>query len=85
MSTAAKLLRAAAEIAGGEKALAERLCTSEALLVNLMSGRRELPDMLTLRAVDIILASREHGLPAVSSSLQNNGHGSDKTSRRGSA
>jgi hypothetical protein len=55
-ATSVKLLQAAAEIAGGTRALAWRLGISETLLSKFMADRRELPDVLLLRAVDIVLA-----------------------------
>lgn len=58
-STTVKLLKAAAEIAGGNRALARRLGISETLLSNFLADRRELPDPLLLGAVDVILADRE--------------------------
>lgn len=58
-ATSVRLLQAAAEIAGGDKGLAERLGISETLLSKFMSDRCELPDRLLLRAVDIILMDRE--------------------------
>ncbi len=70
---------------GGAKALAERLGINEVLLAKLMEGCRELPDMLLLRVVDIVLASREPGLSAASSNRQDYGRGSDTASRRGPA
>lgn len=60
--TAVKLLQAAAETAGGPKALADRLGIGEGVLALLMSGCRELPDALLLRAVDVILAERQSRL-----------------------
>jgi hypothetical protein len=54
-ATSVKLLQAAAETVGGTKALAWRLGISEALLSRFMADRRELPDVLFLRAVDIVL------------------------------
>ncbi len=57
-ATSAKLLQAAAEIVGGNRALAERLGVSHSLLVKFMGDIVELPDPLLLRAVDIILADR---------------------------
>jgi hypothetical protein len=54
-----KLLRAASEIAGGDRALAEHLGIGETLLAKFMDDSVELPDRLLLRAVDIILADRE--------------------------
>jgi DNA-binding transcriptional regulator YdaS (Cro superfamily) len=54
-ATSVKLLQAAAEIVGGTRALAWRLDISEALLSRFMTNRRELPDALFLRAVDIVL------------------------------
>ena len=63
-ATTLKLLRAAAEIVGGDDALAERLGISNRLFSAFMSGRQELPDALLLRAVDIILADRLSAAPA---------------------
>jgi DNA-binding transcriptional regulator YdaS (Cro superfamily) len=65
-ATSVKLLQAAAEIVGGTRALARRLGISEALLSRFMSNRRELPDALLLRAVDVILEDVEsrHTPPA---------------------
>ena len=56
--TSAKLLQAAAEIVGGNRALAERLGVSHSLLMKFIANIVELPDPLLLRAVDIILADR---------------------------
>jgi hypothetical protein len=56
--TTVRLLKAAAEIVGGERTLAERLAISETLLAKFLADSRELPDALLLRAVDIILADR---------------------------
>jgi hypothetical protein len=50
-----RLLQAAAEIAGGEAALAKHLNVGELLMRAYMEGRRPLPDFLLLRAVDIVL------------------------------
>ena len=60
-----KLLRAAAQIVGGEDALAERLGIGKRLFARFMSGRRELPDVLLLKAVDIVLADRLAATPPV--------------------
>ena len=54
-----KLLQAAAEIAGGPKALARRLDVDPALLERYMADGRALPDRILLRAVDMILAERQ--------------------------
>jgi len=62
-TTTVRLLKAAAEIVGGDKALAERLGIDEALLSPFMADSRELPDALLLRTVDIILADRQSKLP----------------------
>jgi len=62
-ATTLKLLRAAAEIVGGEDALAERLGISTKLFPRFMSGSQALPDVLLLRAVDIILAERLSAAP----------------------
>jgi hypothetical protein len=61
--TTVKMLRAASEIAGGDWALASRLGIPETLLAEFMTDRRQLPDPLLLRAVDIILADRQSRLP----------------------
>ena len=62
-ATTVKLLRAASEIAGGDKALAEHLDISETLLAKFLEDSVELPDRLLLRAVDIILADRQPLFP----------------------
>ena len=54
-ATSVRLLQAAAEIVGGARALAAQLEISESLLSRFMADRRELPDVLLLRAVDIVL------------------------------
>jgi hypothetical protein len=58
-ATTVKLLQAACEIAGGDKALADRLGIRDALLSIFMADSRELPDPLLLQVVDIILADRQ--------------------------
>lgn len=58
MSTAVKLLEAAADLVGGEKALAAHLGVGSSLLAKFMTGTLPLPDPLLLRAVDIVLAHR---------------------------
>ena len=58
-ATSVKLLQAASEIVGGDRALARHLGIGEAALRKLMSGSQALPDFLLLRAVDIILADRQ--------------------------
>ena len=84
MSTnAARLLRAAAEVLGGNKALGERVGVSETLLVKFMDG--ELPDALLLRAVDIIIEERQLRLAADLQRPENRSHGSDGTPRGGPA
>lgn len=57
-----KLLQAAAEIAGGHRALADRLGIGETLLGKFMEDCPPLPDNLLLRAVDIIIADRQSRL-----------------------
>jgi hypothetical protein len=54
------LLRAAAEILGGEAVLARHLNIGELLMRAYMEQRRPLPDFLLLRAVDIVLDSVGH-------------------------
>ena len=63
--TTVKLLRAASEILGGDRALARHLGIGEVLLSRFMADLRELPDPLLLRAVDIILADRQARPPGV--------------------
>jgi hypothetical protein len=58
-TTSVKLLKAAAEVAGSNRALAAQLGISEKVLAIFMADHRELPDPLLLRAVDIILADRQ--------------------------
>ena len=54
-----KLLRAASEVVGGNRALAERLGITETLLTKFMADTLALPDPLLLRAVDVIYAERQ--------------------------
>ena len=61
-----KLLQAAAEIAGGSRALADHLGITETLLFKFLADSPELPDTLLLPAVDIILEDRESHLSQVS-------------------
>jgi hypothetical protein len=63
-ATTVKLLRAAAQIAGGERVLAERLGISQWLLQKFAADVVEIPDMLLLHVVDIILAERHSAAPA---------------------
>ena len=67
-ATTVKLLQAAAEIVGGDTALANRLGISERLLSRFLADRRELPDHLLLRAVDIVVADRQSRLLSTSQS-----------------
>jgi len=53
--TTLKLLRAAAEILGGEEALARRMDIGQILLRAYMQERRPMPDFLLLRVVDVVL------------------------------
>jgi len=61
-ATTVSLLRTAAEIVGGNRALAIRLGIKEALLSKFLADRLVLPDRLLLQAVDIILAHRQSWL-----------------------
>lgn len=65
-ATTVRLLRAASEIVGGDRALAERLEIGEMLLSKFMDDSQVLPDWLLLRTVDIILTDRQPGLPPAS-------------------
>ena len=63
--TTINLLQAAADILGGEDALARRLEIGEVLLSAYMEGRRPVPDFLLLRAVDVVLEhTKAQGGPA---------------------
>lgn len=62
-STATRLLHAAAELLGGEEALARRLGLGASLLERFMSGQKELPAELILRTVDILLEATDSGDP----------------------
>jgi hypothetical protein len=64
-ATTVRLLKAAAEIVGGDRALANRLGIDKALLSRFMADSRDLPDPLVLRTVDIILADRQHRLTQI--------------------
>jgi hypothetical protein len=67
-SNTARLLQAAADIVGGERALARELGISEKLLSRFMADFISLPDPLFLRAADIVLDHQqsELGLPGLS-------------------
>jgi hypothetical protein len=69
-SNTVRLLQAAAEVVGGEKALAKELGISEKLLSRFMTDFISLPDPLFLRAVDIVLDRQqsELGLRVMSAS-----------------
>jgi hypothetical protein len=58
-TTAARLLEAASQIAGSDQALARYLGVDEFLLSSYRAGLRPLPDLLMLRAVDLLLEARE--------------------------
>ena len=58
-ATTVKLLQAAAQIVGGEDALAGRLGITSARMAMLLADRVSLPDRLLLLAVDIILEDRQ--------------------------
>jgi len=62
VSSTSRILEAASEIVGGNEALAERLGIREKVLAVYMQNRRQLPDALLLRAVDIILEERQSRL-----------------------
>jgi hypothetical protein len=59
-----KLLQAAAEILGGDDALARHLNIGEVLMSAYLEGRRPLPDFLLLRAVDVVLERTKAVAPA---------------------
>jgi hypothetical protein len=69
-SNTVRLLQAAADVVGGEKALARELGISEKLLSRFMTDFVSLPDPLFLRAVDIVLDRQqsELGLRVMSAS-----------------
>jgi hypothetical protein len=64
--TTGKLLRAACDIAGSRKALADKLGIRERVLSLYLDHGRELPGSLLLQVVDIILTDREARFPAES-------------------
>jgi len=64
-ATTARLLQAASEIVGGNSELANYLGVSEKLLSRFIADRQQLPDVLLLRAVDIILAERQSEVPPI--------------------
>jgi hypothetical protein len=59
-STKPRLLRVAIEVAGGTRALAQRIGISEAMLERYISESFSIPDALMLRVVDVILDEREN-------------------------
>lgn len=60
MSTSSvRLLEVAAKILGGEAKLARYLNIGERLLRAFMEDRRPLPDLLLLRAVDVVLENMQ--------------------------
>lgn len=71
-ASSVRLLEVAAELLGGEAKLARYLNIGEALLRAFMEDRRPLPDLLLLRAVDVVLenmqrpAAKVPEVPAVS-------------------
>jgi hypothetical protein len=58
-ATAARLLQAASELMGSNKALAERLRMSQSMLIKYMAGMADVPPDVVLRTVDILLEQRE--------------------------
>jgi hypothetical protein len=62
-TTTVGLLKAASDVLGGPKALAEQLGISEAMLSKYLADNPPLPDALLLRAVDIILTDRQSPIP----------------------
>ena len=72
-----RLLQAAADVLGGNEALAQRLDIEKWLLAAYLADRRELPDALLLRAVDIVIAGRvlNPGLPGVTRVTENDDRG----------
>jgi len=58
-ATSVKLLQAAADIVGGNQALAQCLGVAERTLAAFLTDTLPLPDSLLLRAVDIILTDRQ--------------------------
>ena len=58
-TTSVKILQAASEILGSDETLAERMGIGHTALAMFMDDRRELPDSLLLRVVDIILEDRQ--------------------------
>lgn len=69
-ATTVQLLQAASDIVGGNRELAIRLGIGETLLATFLSDSRELPDLLLLRAVDVILENRQSHLYVASETAQ---------------
>jgi hypothetical protein len=58
-ASSVRLLEVAAEMLGGEAKLARYLNIGETLLRAFMEDRRPLPDLLLLRAVDVVLENMQ--------------------------
>ena len=67
-----RLLQTAAEILGGEGALARHLNIGTLLMRAYLEGRRPLPDFLLLRTVDVVLdhVKQPTSLPKAAEALQ---------------
>ena len=63
-SATVRLLEAAAEVLGGPDRLAQHLNITDFLLQAYLEDRRPLPDLLLLRAVDLVLNNLERRVPA---------------------
>jgi hypothetical protein len=63
-SSTVRILEAAAEILGGKDNLARYLNVDDELLRAYLEGRRELPDLLLLRTVDVILGNIRSMIPS---------------------
>jgi hypothetical protein len=59
-STKPRLLRVAIEVAGGTRALADRIGISESMLERYVAEIFSIPDALMLRIVDVILDERDN-------------------------
>lgn len=61
--TAARLLRAASDMLGSNKLLAERLGISQSMLIKYMAGMTEVPPAVVLRCSDMLLEERNSEMP----------------------
>jgi hypothetical protein len=62
-ATATRLLRAASDMLGSNKLLAERLGISQSMLIKYMAGMSDVPPAVVLRCSDMLLEERKSETP----------------------